>query len=212
MSSSSMATIGATSSAPVRGWAPRWRRRSMRSTHSPASDTRASCSASGSPARRDHGAVVVGVGVDVEHVHPRTPAGVDQRPDRLGVATLADVGHRVRRGERRRGRQRRVEQRRTSLCALMGLPYRSPVNHLESTPPPSPLPDAVRRQGGGHRPQRRRPHGVQRHLAIPDGPGDRRRARRTATEVRSLRSSGPSSRSSCCGWASACCGAGCRAR
>ena len=90
----------------------------------------------------DDAAVVVRVGVDVEHPHPRQAAGVHERVDRGLVPAFADVRHREGRRRRRRRRQALLEQRRRVLVRPHGLPYRSPVNHLGRPSPPPPLPAA----------------------------------------------------------------------
>ena len=61
-------------------------------------------------------AVVVGVGVDVDHAGPGPPACVRESGDDARVAALADVGHGERERRRGRGRQALVEDLRRSLC------------------------------------------------------------------------------------------------
>ena len=93
-------TIGATSTTPTRGCTPAWAVRSMRSTASRAPSSSASCSAPGSAREREHAAVMVGVGVDVEQ--PRA-AGDEGGADRVEAS-------------RRRGPRRRWGRRAAGLA------------------------------------------------------------------------------------------------
>ena len=66
--------------------------RSMRSTASRAPPASASCERAGLAGQREHGAVVVGVRVDVEQAGAAGGEGVADGVEHRGVAALGDVG------------------------------------------------------------------------------------------------------------------------
>ena len=91
-SASVRCTIGATSSAPTRGCTPACARRSIRSTATRAPCDERAVQLARLAREREDGAVVVGVGVDVEHARAAArERGADGLEDGV-VAALGDVG------------------------------------------------------------------------------------------------------------------------
>ena len=85
------------------------------------------------------------------------------------------------------------------------------MNHFGRPAPTSALPGPVSGQGRNHRGRRRGADGVLHHLAIPDRPGDRRRAERRRPERAGSAGRGRSWGSCSCGPSSTSCGGSCRA-